>query len=227
MGHQTLQLPPPATRTSIPPANAITPQLQTQTPPTAPATTKHRATIPLPYHRGTSEIISRAFRKADMGIVSSNKNSLHFQLVHFKDPIPHTHKSSVVYHAPCAGNPNDPCTATYIGETERSMHVRLKEHHNKVTLQNSNEYASAIVQHACTTDHHFRPEDVTYLARKSNKMACGIKEAINACALAPPSTGEVDCNIYSRIHMIASSQPPYVLRNPHPPVLLAPQHQQH
>jgi hypothetical protein len=124
----------------MPPANATTPQLQTQTPPTpatAPATTKHRATIPLPYHRGISEIISRALRKADMGIIFSNKNSLHTQLVHLKDPIPHTHKSSVVYHAPCAGHNNDPCTATYIGETERSMHVQLKEHRNKVTLPNS------------------------------------------------------------------------------------------
>jgi hypothetical protein len=65
------------------------------------------------------------------------------------------------------------------------MHVRLKEHHNKVTLQNSDEYASAIGQHARTTDHHFRPEDVTYLARESNKMARGIKEAIYARALDP------------------------------------------
>jgi hypothetical protein len=135
--------------------------------------------------RGTSKIISRAFRKADVGIVFSNKNSLRTQLVHLNDPIPHTHKSSVVYHAPCAGNNNDPCIATYIGETERSLHVQLKKHHNKVTLPNSDEYASAIGQHARTNDHHFRLEDVTYLARESNKMAHGIKEAIYARALDP------------------------------------------
>jgi hypothetical protein len=103
-----------------------------------------------------------------------------------RTPIPHTHKSTVVYHAPCAGNINDPSTATYIGETERSMHIQLKEHHNKVTLPLSDENASAIGQHTYTTDHHFRPEDITYLAREGNKMACGIKEAIYAHALDPP-----------------------------------------
>jgi hypothetical protein len=66
------------------------------------------------------------------------------------------------------------------------MHVRLKEHHNKVALQNSDEYASAIGQHARTTNHHFRPEDITYLNREGNKLARGIKEAIYARALDPP-----------------------------------------
>jgi hypothetical protein len=89
------------------------------------------------------------------------------------------------------------------------MHIRLKEHHNKVTLPLSNEYASAIGQHARTTDHHFRPEDITYLARDGNKMARGIKEAIYTRALDPPSTGEMDYDISSRTHTIASSQPPY------------------
>jgi hypothetical protein len=152
-----------------------------------------------------------------VGIISSNKNSLHTQHVHLKDPIPHTHKSSVVYHTPCVGNINDPWTATYIGETERSMHIQLKEHHNKVTLPLSDEYASAIGQHARTTDHHCRPEDITYLAREGNQMARGIKEAIYARALDPSSIGEVDCDIYSHRHTIALSQPQFDHRNPHRP----------
>jgi hypothetical protein len=144
-------------------------------PATATATPKHKATVSLPYHRGTSEIISRALRKANIGTTSSNKNSLGTQLVHLKDLIPHIYKSTVVYHAPCAGNINDPCSATYVGETERSMDIRLREHHNKAKLPLSDDYTSAIGQHARTTDHHFRPEDITYLAREGNKMARGIK----------------------------------------------------
>jgi hypothetical protein len=66
------------------------------------------------------------------------------------------------------------------------MHVWLKEPHNKVTLPLSDEYASTIGQHARTTDHHFRPEDITYLTREGNKMTGGIKEAIYARALDPP-----------------------------------------
>jgi hypothetical protein len=49
----------------------------------------------------------------------------------------------------------------------------------------NDEYASAVGQHACTTGHHFRPEDVTYLDRESDKMARGIKEAIYTRALNP------------------------------------------
>jgi hypothetical protein len=159
-----------------------------------------------------------------VGIISSNKNSLRTELVYLKDAIPHNHKSTVVYHAPCAGKINDPCTATFIGEMERSMHIRLREHHNKVTLPLSNKYASALGQHARTTDHHFRPEDITYLVREGNRMAHGIKEAIYTRALDPPSTGEVDCNISSPTVTTASSQPPYAHRNLHRPVLQAPLH---
>jgi hypothetical protein len=117
-----------------------------------------------------------------------NKNSLRTQLVHLKDPILHTHKSSVVYHIPCAGSINDPCAATYIGETERSMDTCLREHHNKAKSQIrplTDEYASAVGQYARTTSHHFRPEDITYLERESDKMARGIKEAIYTRALDP------------------------------------------
>jgi hypothetical protein len=149
---------------------------------------RHKAIVSLPYHRGTSEIISQALRKADVGNVSSNKNSLRTQLVHLKDPVPHTHKSSVVYHISCAGSVNKPCVATYIGETERSMDTRLREHHNKAKSQVrplTDEYASAVGQHARTTGHHFRPEDVTYLDKESDKMARGIKEAIYTRALDP------------------------------------------
>jgi ribosomal 50S subunit-associated protein YjgA (DUF615 family) len=54
------------------------------------------------------------------------------------------------------------------------MSVRLKEHHNKAKLPLSDDYASAIEQHAKITNHHFRPEDITYLTRESNKTARGI-----------------------------------------------------
>jgi hypothetical protein len=132
--------------------------------------------------------ISRAFRKADVGVTTSNKNSLGTQLVHLKDPIPHIYKSSVIYHIPCAGSANKPCAATYIGETERSMDTRFRENHNKAksTIKPpTGEYASAVRQHARITGHHFRPEDVTYLDREGNKMARGINEAIYTRALDP------------------------------------------
>jgi hypothetical protein len=133
-------------------------------------------------------MVGRALRKADVGVVAVNKNSLHTQLVHLKDPVLHTHKSSVVDHIPCTGSNTDPCDATYIGETERSMDTRFKEHHSKSKSKIkplTGNYASAVGQHAPTTGHHFLPEDVTYLDRESDKLARGIKEAIYTRTLNP------------------------------------------
>jgi hypothetical protein len=64
-----------------------------------------------------------------------------------------------------------PCTARYVGKTEHTMSVRFKEHHNKATLPGTNKYASAIGQHARTTGHHFRPQDITYLAKDDHKLS--------------------------------------------------------
>jgi hypothetical protein len=133
-------------------------------------------------------MVGRAFRKADVGVVAINKNSLRTQLVHLKDPVLYTHKSSVVYHIPCAGSNTNLCDVTYIGETERSMDTRFKEHHSKSKSKIeplTDKYASPVGQHARTTGHHFCPEDVTYLDRESDKLARGIKEAIYTRALNP------------------------------------------
>jgi hypothetical protein len=120
-------LPPPPT----PPPAAIQPSiLATRTTPQTPTTPiqqaarpQCRTTVSLSYYRGLTEQIGRAMRKAEVGTISNNKNPLHQQLVYLKDKVPHIHKSQVVYFAPCAGKPNNPCTAKYIGEPERAMSV--------------------------------------------------------------------------------------------------------
>jgi hypothetical protein len=68
------------------------------------------------------------------------------------------------------------------------MYARFKEHHKKTLSKvdgRTNEYESAVAQHARVTKHHFRPEDVTCLDRESDKWARGIKEAIYERALKP------------------------------------------
>jgi hypothetical protein len=131
-------------------------------------------------------MISRAMRKADIGTIAHSKGSLRDKLVRLKDKLPHTSKSGVIYHAPCAGKTNEPCTACYIGETERSMDIRFKEQYNKAKLPNTDTYASAIGKHARETHHHFRPEDITYLDKETNKLVRGMKEAIFTRALDHP-----------------------------------------
>jgi hypothetical protein len=66
------------------------------------------------------------------------------------------------------------------------MATRFKEHHLKTKVDGrTDEYDSPVGQHARVTKHHFRPEDVTYLDRESDKRARGIKEAVYARALKP------------------------------------------
>jgi hypothetical protein len=68
------------------------------------------------------------------------------------------------------------------------MQTRFKEHHKRTLSKvdgHTDEYESAVGQHARVTNHHFRPEDVTCLDRESNKRARGIKEAIYERALKP------------------------------------------
>jgi hypothetical protein len=67
------------------------------------------------------------------------------------------------------------------------MDVRFKEPHNKVKLPCTDTYASAIGQHTRETNHQFRPDDITYLDKETNKMARGF-EAIFTRALNSPST---------------------------------------
>jgi hypothetical protein len=153
-------------------------------------------------------MIGRCLRRANVGVMTYNRNSLRSQLVHLKDPIPHNHRTSVVYHASCAGRPLSPCSARYIGEMERAMSIRLKEHHNRTKLPSTNDYALPIGQHSRTTNHHFRPEDVTYLANKGNKTKRGIKEAIFARTLDPSSTEAVDYVTTSPMPMTPYSKQP-------------------
>jgi hypothetical protein len=65
------------------------------------------------------------------------------------------------------------------------MSVRFKEHHNRMKMPDFDDHASPIGQHARTSGHHFRPGDISYLAKESNKITRGIKEAIFARALDP------------------------------------------
>jgi hypothetical protein len=65
------------------------------------------------------------------------------------------------------------------------MDTQFKEHHNKAKLPGSQDFASAIGQHACVTGHYFRADDITYLATESNKIARGIKESIFTRVLDP------------------------------------------
>ena len=77
--------------------------------------------VVLPYIQGTTDKVVKILRKRKIKIAFSPPNSLRNMLDKAKDPIDPKHKKGV-YVIPCS------CGRLYIGETGRSVQVRLKEH---------------------------------------------------------------------------------------------------
>ncbi len=71
--------------------------------------------------------IARLFRQAGVTTHIRPHNTIHSWLVHLKDKVQRVEKLSLVYHVCCTG-----CQATYIGETEPPLGIRLKEHQKRV-----------------------------------------------------------------------------------------------
>ena len=100
-------------------------------------------TLPLPYVRGVSEKLQRAFKNHGIKTYHKPFNTMKSMLVNPKDKTPITKKCGVVYHIPCQD-----CDKYYIGETSRSLGTRLKEH-----LATERTTITAIREHCKTTVH--------------------------------------------------------------------------
>ena len=87
-----------------------------------------RATITMPYIRGTSEAIKRLLNPLDIRTQFRPVTTLRNLLVHIKDPVPMEMKTGVVYQIGCQD-----CPATYVGQTGRTLSQRLKEHKSALT----------------------------------------------------------------------------------------------
>ena len=64
-----------------------------------------------------------------------------------KDPVPQEERVGVVYKIPCRD-----CSQTYVGQSGRTLAMRLKEHQRAV--RNGDVNASAIAKHVWNEQHH-------------------------------------------------------------------------
>ena len=78
-----------------------------------------RATICLPYVRGTSEVLRRILESHDIRVAFKPCSTLKQALVHPKDSLNDLQKANVVYKITCAD-----CPASYVGETKRRLGTR-------------------------------------------------------------------------------------------------------
>ena len=114
--------------------------------------------IALPYIRGLSEAIKRVFSEVDVRVVHHPHTTLRRELVHLKAPIPSMQKSGVVYYIPCSE-----CSEVYIGQTERPLATRLKEH--KAAVKFTKTDVSAVAEHIWHRQHQMDFQSATILAQ--------------------------------------------------------------
>lgn len=109
---------------------------------------KLKTTITLPYIQCLSEPIRRLSGSMDIRVRFRANTTLRQILMRPKDPIPHEEPVGVgvVYRIPCKD-----CPKAYIGQSGRSLVLRLKEH--KRAVHNCDTNASALVKHAWQEQH--------------------------------------------------------------------------
>ena len=76
----------------------------------------------IPYVSGVSERIRKACGKFDLWVVFKSGPTLRSLLTKVKDPLPKEKLADVVYQIPCQ------CGKVYVGETQRRLETRVKEH---------------------------------------------------------------------------------------------------
>ena len=129
---------------------------------------KPEATITLPYIPRLSEKMRRIGNQANIRIVFTSKNTLRNQLVNFK-PKSQNQQKEVIYSIPCE------CSKSYIGETGRSLEVRLKEH--QYSLKKRDPDVSKLCEHHFTTGHRFLWDQAEVIGHEQNWRARKVHEA--------------------------------------------------
>ena len=131
-----------------------------------------KGNISLPYIEGVSEALSRKIRAAGVKVHIRPVNTIRSLLVSPKDPTKKLDQAGVVYRIGCRD-----CPAHYIGETERQLGKRIKEHQRP---------PSHVHHHMNYHSHSFDPEEVQIVDRETTWLARGIRESIHIHRTRPP-----------------------------------------
>ena len=115
----------------------------------------------VPYVAGTSERLSRIFRKYDINIAHQPSRKLKNELCHLKDRRPVAEKAGVVYKLACGD-----CNACYVGETGRQVEDRMVEHRRDI---NNRKITSKVFEHVNNTGHNFDFDNVSILDQCKHK----------------------------------------------------------
>ena len=107
-------------------------------------------TLQLPYVRGLSEKIEKACGPLGVKAIFKPQSTLKQQRVRVKLKMPEEKRKEVVYQVPCKD-----CPKAYIGETKRTLKIRISEH--KQAVKRGDE-KNRIAVHTHTTNHNINWE---------------------------------------------------------------------
>ena len=126
-----------------------------------------KSTAVLPYVKGSSEALRRCPQKQGIRTAFRSDTTLRSHLVRPRDTVDPAKQDGVVYKIPCE------CGKVYIGDTERSMHERVKEHDRDIRLTRTQ--SSAVSEHSNATEHNPLWDEVNLLTETHIGTAIGLK----------------------------------------------------
>ena len=129
---------------------------------------KHKLFIP--YIKGLSEMIDKSSRKMGIQTIFSKQRSLRTVLSNPKPPQPPMDIKGVVYLIPCSE-----CSAVYIGETGRTLKVRLAEHKRAFRM---GDVKNGIAVHSLKTGHSIAWDKAKITDRETHWQRRRVREAI-------------------------------------------------
>ena len=128
----------------------------------------------MPYIRNVSEKFMKIFNNHGVTVCHKPTNKLRNFLVHPKDEVEDLNRCGVIYLGKC-----NTCDKEYIGETARSMKIRINEHLHK------KEQPTAIKEHLAISKHHMETKSFSILSGEPIKYNRKVKEAIKIKKLKP------------------------------------------
>jgi hypothetical protein len=149
---------------------------------------KPLGTIYIPYVKGVSEKLRRIGKQYNIRTICRIKHTLRYSLVKTRPKIDPRKIANCIYSIPCE------CGRSYIGETGRSLAVRIHEHRHNLKLGLLEK--SKLAQHAYEEDHRVVWDKARVLDIENNSRFRKYKESAHmACStnISPiwiPLTGE-------------------------------------
>ena len=119
---------------------------------------------------GDSGVLKKACEKYNFKVIFKSGPTLRSLLTKVKDPLPKEKLAGVVYHIPCQ------CGKVYVGETQRRLETRVKEHRDACNKGDTGK--SAIAEHQWDQQYQANWEGTRVLDRASRPVQLRVKEAL-------------------------------------------------